>query len=107
MSYLGGHTLNELIKIEAQSTRFALAKAGRSNMSFILPEINAFTIGQLLFMLEVQTVFSGGLYNVNPMNQPGVEASKKYIYGIMGRKGYESKAGEIQEWQAGEMKYIT
>lgn len=105
-SYLGGHSLNELIKIEAQSTLLALAKAGRSNMSIILPEINPFTIGQLLFLFEAQTVFTGGLYNIDPMNQPGVEASKQYIYGMMGRSGFEDKANEAKEWQAREGRYI-
>jgi len=99
ISYLGGHSLEELMKIEAQATQIALVRAGRSNMSFILPEINPFTISQLLFLLEVQTVFTGGLYDINPMDQPGVEASKHYIYGMMGRSGFEDKAEEAKEWQ--------
>ena len=98
-SYLEGHNLAELMKIEAQATRIALAQAGRSNMSLILPEVNPFTIGQLLFLLEVQTVFTAGLYNVNPFDQPGVEASKQYIYGMIGRGGFEDRAQEIRGWQ--------
>lgn len=94
-SHLAGHTFSELINVEADSTRFALTKAGRSNMSIFLPEVNAFTVGQLLFMLQVQTIFAGGLYGVNPLDQPGVEASKDYIYGLMGRSGFETKAAEI------------
>ncbi|MBA7649889.1 Glucose-6-phosphate isomerase [subsurface metagenome] len=105
-SYLGGHGLEELMKSEAQATQFALTKAGRSNMSLILPEINPFTIGQLLFLLEVQTVFTGGLYDVNPMDQPGVEASKQYIYGMMGRIGFEDKAREAKEWQTRKGRYV-
>ncbi|MEE8413838.1 MAG: glucose-6-phosphate isomerase [Dehalococcoidales bacterium] len=105
-SYLEGHSFNELMKIESQSTMLALAKAGRSNMSLTLPEINPFTLGQLLFLLEAQTVFTGGLYDIDPMNQPGVEASKQYIYGMMGRSGFEDKAREAKEWQAREGRYI-
>ncbi len=104
--YLGGHSLDELMKAEAQATQLALAKAGRSNMSLILPEINPFTIGQLLFLLEVQTVFTGGLYDINPMDQPGVEASKHYIYGMMGRSGFADKAREVKEWQDRKGRYI-
>jgi len=105
-SYLESHNLEELMKIEARATRVALARAGRANMSLILPEINPFTIGQLLFLLEVQTVFTGGLYNINPLDQPGVEASKQYIYGMMGRSGFENKAQEIKEWQNRGGQYI-
>jgi glucose-6-phosphate isomerase len=106
MAYLGGHSLEELINIEAQSTRLALTKAGRSNMCITLPEANAFTIGQLIFLLEVQTVFAGGLYNVNPMDQPGVESGKHYIYGMMGRRGFEDKGREAREWLERKSEYV-
>ncbi|MEE8419171.1 MAG: glucose-6-phosphate isomerase, partial [Dehalococcoidales bacterium] len=97
MAYLGGHDMAELMKIELLATQLALTKAGRLNMSFILPEVNPFTIGQLFFLLEVQTVFTGGLYDINPMNQPGVEAGKQFINGMMGRSGFEDKARESRE----------
>jgi len=105
-SYLGGHNLAELMEYEARGTQFALTKAGRSNMSIIFPEVNPFTIGQLFFLLEVQTFFTGSLYNVNPMVQPGVEASKQYTYGMMGRSGFEDKAKEAREWESREERYI-
>lgn len=107
LSYLGGHSLEELIAIEARSTQLALTKAGRSNMSIALPDVSANTVGQLLFMLQVQTVFAGGLYGVNAMDQPGVEASKKFIQGMMGRKGFEDKAAEAAEWQKRKNPYIV
>ncbi len=104
-SYLSGHTLGELINIEAQATQLALTKAGRSNMSLTLPEVNPFTIGQLLFMLEVETVFTGGLYKVNPLDQPGVELSKHYIQGILGRQGFEKEAKEAADRLRQEKQY--
>jgi len=106
-SYLGGHSLEELIRVEARATQLALTEAGRSNMSLIIPEINAFIVGQLLFMLEVQTVFTAGLYDINPMDQPGVEASKRYIYGMMGRRGFGDTATGAEESQAGKGRYIV
>ena len=106
LSYLAGHNLEELMKVEAQATQLALVKAGRSNMSLIIPEVNPFTIGQLLFLLEVQTIFTGGLHDINPMNQPGVEASKHYIYGIMARNGFENRAREAEEWQTRKGRYV-
>ena len=83
-AYLAGHSIEELINVEMESTRLALSEAGRSNMSLVLPDISPFIIGQLLFLLEVQTVFTAGLYDVNPLAQPGVEASKRYIKKILG-----------------------
>ncbi len=105
-AYLGRHTFEELINIEAQATQLALTKAGRSSMSLTLPEVNPFTIGQLFFLFEVQTVFAGGLYNINPLDQPGVESGKRYIQGILGRPGFEDKAKEVKDWQQKKERYI-
>lgn len=96
ISYLGGHTLNELINAEQRATEVALAKAGRPNCRIDIPSITPFTIGQLFYMFEVQTAFSGGLYRINPFDQPGVEEGKRLTFGMMGRKGFEEKKKEIE-----------
>ncbi|MDD5153169.1 MAG: glucose-6-phosphate isomerase [Desulfovibrionales bacterium] len=106
VSYLGGHSLNELIAVEQKTTELALTRNKRPNLSIIVPEVNAFTLGQLLFMLEVQTVFAGGLYHINPLDQPGVEEGKQFAYGLMGRNGFEHKAKEFAERPEKSEKYI-
>ena len=97
-SYLSGHSIEELINIEMESTRLALTEVGRSNMSLVLPEINAFTVGQLLFLLEVQTVFTAGLYDINPLDQPGVEAGKLYIKEMLSGKKSTDKTAGTKQW---------
>lgn len=96
ISYLGGHTINELLNAEKKATILALIKSGRPVIEIILPEINPYTVGQLLFFYEVQTLFEGYLYNVNSLDQPGVEAGKHYTYGMLGRRGYEEKMEEVK-----------
>jgi glucose-6-phosphate isomerase len=95
ISYLGGHTLNYLMQAEEQATEFALTQARRIHTAIRLPEINPFTVGQLLFVLEVQTLYAGGLLEINPLDQPGVEAGKEFTYGMMGRRGFEDRARMI------------
>lgn len=97
ISYLGGHTLNELIQTEKRATELALTIRGRLNNTITLPEVNEFTMGQLIYMLELQTAFVGELFNINAFNQPGVELGKHYTYGVMGRKGYEAKKEEYSK----------
>lgn len=104
--YLGGHSLNELIAVEQKATELSLTVNGRPNISIIVPEVNAFTLGQIFFMLEVQTVFAGGLYNINPLDQPGVEGGKQLAHGLMGRRGFEHKAKEFEERPKKSEKYI-
>jgi glucose-6-phosphate isomerase len=95
ISYLGGHTLEGLIQAERMATEYALTRHRRPNLTVTLKEINPFTLGQLFMLYEIQTVFSGGLYRINPLNQPGVEDGKVATYALMGRPGYESQKEEV------------
>ncbi len=89
VSYLGGHTLNELLTTEKKATELALTKRQRLNETIVIPEVNEFTMGQLFYMFELQTAFIGELFNIDAFNQPGVELGKNYTYGILGRDGYD------------------
>jgi len=95
LSYLGGRTLNELMAAELAGTRIALSSAQRPNTTIALPRLSEEILGQLLFMLEVQTSYAGMIYSVNPYDQPGVEAGKIAAFALMGRDGYKEKLAEI------------
>jgi glucose-6-phosphate isomerase len=92
LSYLGGHTLGELLDAERRATAQALAQRGRMNMTVELPVVNAHTMGQVFMMLQIATVYGGELYGVNPFDQPGVELGKELTYGFFGRTGYTAPA---------------
>jgi len=106
LSYLGGHTINELFEAEKNATILALTKSGRPSIEISLPEINPFTIGQIFHLYEVQTVFAGYLYNVNSLDQPGVEAGKQYTYGMLGRKGFEEMKKEAESFPEKDQRFI-
>ncbi len=105
LHYLGGHSLEELLQVERKATEYAMLQAGRPSMTISVPEVNAFTMGQLFYLLEVQTAFAGGLYNINPFDQPGVELGKKLTYGMMGRQGYEQVREDYANRQPKQGKY--
>ena len=106
ISYLGGHTMEGLFHAEGMATRIALTKNKRMNYTIVIPEINPFTLGQLLFLFEAQTAFAGGLFEINPFDQPGVEEGKRLTYGMMGKKGYEEKRREVENWPEGNKRYV-
>lgn len=106
VSFLSGHTLNELIQTEQFSTAYALSTHGKMNNEIILPEINAFTLGEYLFMLELATGYAGGMLDVNTYNQPGVEAGKNATYAIFNKKGYEEKKKELLNAPKKKSDYI-
>jgi glucose-6-phosphate isomerase len=89
LGYLGGHSLTDLLNFELKGTSMALKENGKANMTMTLSKINSITVGYLVMTLEIATVIAGHLYNINPLDQPGVELGKKFTYGLMGRKGFE------------------
>jgi len=97
VGYLGGKTVNELIDAEADATKVAITDYKKPNVTITIPQVNEYYLGQLLYMLEVQTAIAGALYNIDPFNQPGVEQGKNYTYALMGRKGYEQTAEELKQ----------
>ena len=98
IAFLGGKSHNQLIEAERQGTEYALFKAQRMCQSIILPEVNAETIGQLLYFFELVTAYAGALLNINTFNQPGVEETKIAAYAVM---GYDS---EVHTAKREEMK---
>ncbi len=106
VAFLGGHTMNELITAEKNATIYALQIAGRQNYTIELPEVNAFTMGQLMFLLELQTAYAGALLNIDTFNQPGVEAGKKATFALLGKNGYEDKKAELDAAPQADPAYI-
>jgi glucose-6-phosphate isomerase len=107
VGYLGGRTLGELLNLEQRATEIALAARGRMTTTLRVPRINAFTIGQVMYLVEVMTVLMAGLYRVDPFNQPGIEEGKRLTYGMAGRRGYEEKRAEVDAWmQKKNAKYV-
>ena len=88
------------------ATEYALLKAQKLNRTITLPEVNEFTIGQLLYFLEVETAFMGELLNINAFDQPGVEEGKNATYAMLGRPGYEDKKAELDGRPKKREEYI-
>ena len=107
LSYLSGQTLGELIQTEQLATAQALAQAARPNMTLTLNRITAASMGYLMYLLEVATMAAGYLYQIDPLDQPGVEMSKNYTYGLMGRPGFESYKAEFNKTLRSKKKYIV
>ncbi len=97
LSYLGGHSLAELLAVEQRATAGALAARGRMNLTLLLDRLDAWHLGGLIMLLEIATAFAGDLYGVNAFDQPGVELGKRFTYGMFGRPGFE---GDLAAWDA-------
>ena len=106
VNFLCGHTLNQLISTEMVATEYALNQKGRMNNTIYLPEVNEFTLGELLFMLELATAYAGEMFGIDTFNQPGVEEGKNATYALFGRVGYEDKKKELDSAPKKKEKFI-
>lgn len=100
VSYLGDRKLSELLNTERLATEIALSNAGRPNANIVFPKLDEHSIGEFIMMYEIQTVFTGKLLNIDPLNQPGVEAGKIATYAMMNKSGFETQLAEIQAYLA-------
>lgn len=108
VAFLGGMTHNTLIEAERQGTEYALYVNKRMNQTIIMPEVNAYTLGQLMFFLEMATAYEGELLNIDAFNQPGVETSKRATYAILGNTDakYDAARKEMTGRPAFKAEYI-
>jgi|SRR5690554_521666 len=96
LDYLNNKTLTSLLNTEKLATEVALYEAGRPNCSIILPALREYHLGEFIFMYEVQTLFTGYLFKINPLDQPGVEAGKKATMALMGKESFEELRMKIE-----------
>lgn len=80
-----GRGLGELLKLEQQATVESLRIVGRPTMTLELDSLDEEVMGELLMLFMMATVYAGGLYKVNPWDQPGVELSKRLTFEFLDR----------------------
>lgn len=102
LDYLVDSEFGQLLNAERKATAFALQQAERLNMTLEIDKIDPEHIGALFYIFEAAVLYAGHYYNVNSLDQPGVEAGKQATYALMGRRGYSAKRKEIMVSDAGE-----
>jgi glucose-6-phosphate isomerase len=106
LNYLGGKKISDILYAEILATEQALREAGVPSFKLSIFGSDPYTLGQLFFLMEIATVYLGGLFNVNPYNQPGVEQGKKYLYGKLGREGFADFGGVLAR-RLKEKRYVV
>lgn len=97
LNFLEGKRVDEVNKMAELGTRLAHVDGGVPNILVNVPELNAYYLGQLIYFFEKACGISGLLEEVNPFNQPGVEAYKKNMFALFNKPGYEAESKAIQE----------
>ena len=93
LAHLPGHTLGELLAVEAGATEDALARAGRMSARLELEDLGAESVGEALMFFQLATGWAGAWYGVDPFDQPGVELGKQLTTAALARRGDPGPAG--------------
>ena len=96
LNFLAGKRVDEVNKMAELGTQLAHVDGGVPNMRVVVDRLDEYNLGQLIYFFEKACGISGLLLQVNPFNQPGVEAYKKNMFALLGKPGYEKETEAIQ-----------
>ena len=96
LNFLTGKHVEECNLMAELGTKLAHIDGGVPQIAVSIERINEYNIGGLFYFFEKACGISGYMLEVNPFNQPGVEAYKKNMFALLGKPGYEEQAKELQ-----------
>lgn len=105
-AYLKRHSMAGLIDAEQRGTQLALARLGRPTLTLSVSHVDERALGELLFLYEASTAFSGELYDIDAFDQPGVELGKKIAFALMGREGYDDALAGLESLKEPDAAWV-
>ena len=97
LNYLSGKRLSEVDHNAEAGTILAHHDGNVPILILSVPELNEYYIGQLFYFFELACAVSGYILDVNPFNQPGVEAYKKNMFALLNKPGFEEAGKKLRE----------
>ncbi len=97
LNFLSGKRVDEVNKMAELGTQLAHVDGGVPNLRLIVPRLDEYNLGQVIYFFEKACAISGLLLEVNPFDQPGVEAYKKNMFALLGKPGYEKETEAMKK----------
>ncbi len=97
LNYIAGKRLSEVNRMAQLGTSLAHIDGKVPNMVIQIPEISEYWLGYIIYFFEKACAVSGYTLGVNPFDQPGVEAYKKNMFALLGKKGFEEQGKLLRE----------
>jgi glucose-6-phosphate isomerase len=97
LNYLAGRNIDQVNKMAELGTLIAHLDGGVPNIIINIPKINEYYLGQLIYFFEMACAVSGYIQDVNPFDQPGVEAYKNNMFALLGKPGFEEETVAINK----------
>jgi glucose-6-phosphate isomerase len=97
LNYLSGQRLSEVDHNAEAGTILAHHDGKVPVILLTIPELTEYYIGQLFYFFELSCAISGYILDVNPFDQPGVEAYKRNMFALLNKPGYEEAGKKLRE----------
>lgn len=97
LNYIAGKRISDVNHKAELGTILAHEDGGVPNIRIVVPEISAKVLGELIYFFEMSCALSGYMLEVNPFDQPGVEAYKKNMFALLGKKGFEEQTEALNK----------
>ena len=94
-AYLRGQQFGTLLEAEALGTRMALAECQVPLVEVSMGATDEAAAGSLMALLELTTLFTGWLLDIDPLDQPAVELGKRLANARLGAKGYAQEEAAL------------
>jgi len=86
LNYLAGKTVHHINSKAEEGTIEAHYSGGVPVLQIVIDDLSEKTVAELIYFFEISCAISGYLLGVNPFDQPGVEAYKKNMFALLGKK---------------------
>ncbi len=97
LNYLAGRRLSEVNHNAETGTSLAHNDGNVPIITINIPVLDEFYIGQMIYFFEMACAISGYILDVNPFDQPGVEAYKKNMFALLNKPGFEEAGKKLKE----------
>lgn len=97
LNYIAGKRLSDVNKSAETGTILAHNDGKVPVISVQIPTLDIFYIGQLVYFFEYACAISGYILDINPFDQPGVEAYKKNMFALLNKPGFEEAGKKLRE----------
>jgi glucose-6-phosphate isomerase len=97
LNYIAGKRLSEVNHNAELGTAMAHNDGQVPIINISIPALNEYYLGEMIYFFELACAVSGYILDVNPFDQPGVEAYKKNMFALLNKPGYEVASKEIRE----------
>ncbi|NVO01384.1 MAG: glucose-6-phosphate isomerase [Bacteroidetes bacterium] len=97
LNFLAGRNIQEINEKAEAGTMLAHVDGNVPNIKITIPKLDEENLGELIYFFEFACALSGYVLDVNPFDQPGVEAYKANMFALLGKPGFEKQKEELDK----------